>query len=135
VGIQEQDGSVYRAGEISDGLLLFIAMSVAVQLGGRQPSLIAIEEPERGIHPRRIRDVVDQFRRIAAKGTQVVMTTHSPILLDEFRDSPESVVIFDRDETGTHIHRLSDHPDWKEGLLRDQPLGDLWYSGLLGGAP
>jgi predicted ATPase len=136
LGVQEKDGRVFRAPEISDGVLLLIALTTVIHLGfGRPPTILGIEEPDRGIHPRRIRDIVDQLRRLAARGCQVVVTTHSPILLDEFRDEPESILLLDRDDEGTHITRLSDHPDWKKGLFSDQPLGDLWYSGLLGGVP
>jgi predicted ATPase len=135
VGVQEKDGNVYRADVLSDGLLLFIALSTIVQSNADVPTILGFEEPDRGVHPRRIRDVVDQFRRIAAKGTQIVLTTHSPLLLDEFRDSPESVVVFERDENGTKATRLTDKPEWKEQIFSGQSLGELWYSGLLGGIP
>ena len=134
VGVQETSGQVYRSSEISDGLLLFIGLATAAQLRVGTPSLVAIEEPERGIHPRRLRDVVDYFRRIAMRGTQVIMTTHSPLLLDQFRDLPESVILFDRDESGSHVKRLIDVKDWEQ-LVEGSPLGEVWYSGLLGGIP
>lgn len=134
VGIQETSGQVFRSSEMSDGLLLFIGLATAARLRGATPSLIAIEEPERGIHPRRLRDVVDYFRRIAQSGTQVVLTTHSPLLLDQFRDFPESVILFDRDEVGSQTRRISD-VDKFESLLEGASLGEVWYSGLLGGIP
>lgn len=136
IGIQEQSGHVFRADEISDGLLLLIALSTASQRVGAGPGrFLAIEEPERGIHPRRLRELLDQFRRLANRGTQILLTTHSPLVLDEFRDTPESVLILDRDEQGTHVQRLSDHPEWQAQVGLGAPLGDLWYSGLLGGVP
>lgn len=119
---------------MSDGLLLFIGLAVAAQLRADAQGVLAIEAPERGIHPRRLRDLVDHLLRLTNAGIQVVLTTHSPTLLDEFRDSPESVLIFDRDEKGTHITRLSDRPDWAKEL-KGSPLGELWYSGVLGGLP
>ena len=134
MGVEEQDGRVYGAEDMSDGLLLFIGLAVAAQLKG-QGGILAIEEPERGIHPRRLRDLIDNLLRLTKSGTQVVLTTHSPTLLDEFRDTPESVLIFDRDDTGTHVTRLSDRKDWAEELQKGLPLGDLWYSGVLGGVP
>jgi predicted ATPase len=135
LGIEERDGRVYGAEDISDGLLLFIGLAVAAQMQEGQPSVLAIEEPERGIHPRRIREVMDLLLRLTQSGTQVILTTHSPTLLDEFRDTPESVLIFERDEQGTHVTRLSDRPDWVSELKQGAPLGDLWYSGVLGGVP
>ncbi len=134
LGVEEQDGRVYGAEDMSDGLLLFIGLAVAAQLKG-QGGILAIEEPERGIHPRRLRDLIDNLLRLTKSGSQVVLTTHSPTLLDEFRDTPESVLIFDRDDTGTHVTRLSDRKDWAEELQKGLPLGDLWYSGVLGGVP
>jgi predicted ATPase len=134
LGIEELSGDVFGAEDMSDGLLLFIGLAVAAQLKLDIPCILAIEEPERGVHPRRIRDLVDHLLRLTKSGVQVVLTTHSPTLLDEFRDTPESVLIFDRDEEGTHITRLSDRPDWAD-QLKGMPLGDLWYSGVLGGVP
>ncbi|NOQ45891.1 MAG: AAA family ATPase, partial [Desulfobulbaceae bacterium] len=47
------------------------------------PALIGFEEPENGIHPRRIRLVVDLFKtRSSQTGTQYIVTTHSPLLPD-----------------------------------------------------
>jgi predicted ATPase len=135
LGIEERDGRVYSAEDISDGLLLFVGLAVAAQLKADRPGILAIEEPERGIHPRRIRELLDHLLRVTQSGTQVVLTTHSPTLLDEFRDTPESVLIFDRDEKGTHVTRLSDRKDWADELKKGMPLGDLWYSGVLGGVP
>ncbi|WP_224240361.1 AAA family ATPase [Hyalangium gracile] len=134
LGVEEKDGRVYGAEDVSDGLLLFIGVAVAAQLRASTPCILAIEEPERGIHPRRLRDLVDHLLRLTKSGVQVVLTTHSPTLLDEFRDTPESVLIFDRDEKGTHVTHLSDRPDWAE-QLKGAPLGELWYSGVLGGVP
>ena len=134
LGIEEKDGRVYGAEDTSDGLLLFIGLAIAAQRKVQTPRILAIEEPERGIHPRRLRDLVDHLLSLTKSGVQIVLTTHSPTLLDEFRDSPESVLIFDRDEKGTHITRLSDRPDWAKDL-KGAPLGELWYSGVLGGVP
>lgn len=135
VGVEEGARGVFPASEVSDGLLLLIAVATVIELAGGGPGLLGIEEPEKGIHPRRVRDVVDHLRRVAQNGTQVVATTHSPLVLDEFRDSPESVLILDRDDSGTRVTRLSEHPDWSEDLAREGRLSDLWYSGILGGVP
>jgi len=134
LAVEESDGAVYGANEMSDGLVLFIGLSIAAQTYSQGPGLIAIEQPERNIHPRRMREFLDQCLRVTERGTQIVLTTHSPTLLDEFRDYPESVLIFDRDENGTHVTRLSDKPDWMQDF-KGQPLGDIWYSGVLGGVP
>jgi AAA15 family ATPase/GTPase len=65
---------------------------------------------------------------------QVIATTHSPYLLDLYKDHPEEIVIANKDENGVHFERLSDKPRYEE-FLQDIPLGDVWYSGVLGGVP
>lgn len=132
VAVAEGD-NVFAADNVSDGVLLFIALSTVAQMSGGQ-ALVGLEEPDRGIHPRRIREVLDQIYGLANAGSQFILTTHSPVLLNEFRDYPESVLILDRDDSGTHAKRLSELPD-VEAQLKDVQLGDLWYSGVLGGVP
>lgn len=132
VGIAEGN-AVYSAQHISDGILLFIGMTTAAQMSGGQ-TLLALEEPDKGVHPRRIRELLDQILRVNRQGTQFVITTHSPILLSEFKDHPEAVLLFDRDGNGpTRVRRLADLPN--AGEATDLSLGDLWYSGVLGGVP
>jgi predicted ATPase len=132
VGVAEGN-TAYRARHVSDGVLLFIAITTVSQMSGGK-TVIALEEPDKGIHPRRIVDIIDQVNRIANQGTQFLITTHSPVLLNAFRDFPESVLIVDRGDRGTVAKRLSDMPNIEE-QLRDVQLGDLWYSGVLGGVP
>ncbi|MDP2274610.1 MAG: AAA family ATPase [Archangium sp.] len=129
-----EGNQVYKADVVSDGLLLFLALSTVSQMSGGQ-ALVCLEEPDRGIHPRRIKEILEQINRVAAKGSQFLLTTHSPVLLNEFRDYPESVIILDRtDEQGTRATQLSSLPDVQQ-QLRDVSLGELWYSGVLGGVP
>ncbi|HZN91172.1 MAG TPA: AAA family ATPase [Myxococcales bacterium] len=136
VGIYEATGETFGAEQISDGLLLFIGLSTALQMRRTRKTIIAIEEPERGIHPRRLEQLVNQFWRLTEGGTQVVLTTHSPLVLDQFRDHPESVMIFDRQGADTRVTRLVDQPAWQDALeLNVRALGDIWYSGVLGGVP
>jgi len=64
----------------------------------------------------------------------VIATTHSPYLLDLFRDHPEEIVIAQKQGTVARFERLADRPDIKE-LLSEGSLGDMWFSGILGGVP
>jgi predicted ATPase len=101
---------------------------------------------DRGIHPRLLSEVRDALYRLcyaeeveAARGrkpgiTQVIATTHSPYLLDLFRDHPEEVVIARKQGTGAEFSRLSDRGDLAE-LLSEGALGDMWLAGVLGGVP
>lgn len=133
----ERTGHVIRSRYASEGLkfLLFVLL---ILHSPDPPSLFAIEEIEHGFHPRRLRDVVSFLRQLVSSGKrpQVLVTTHSPYVLDQFRDTPEEVVIVERDEAGnTTCTRLVKRLENLKGKSPDAALGDLWYSGLLGGVP
>jgi hypothetical protein len=59
------------------------------------------------------------------------VTTHSDILVDALTDTPESIVICEKDERGTHLRRLD--KEQLEPWLEKYRLGELWTSGELGG--
>lgn len=65
---------------------------------------------------------------------QVIATTHSPYLLDHYKEHPEEVIITEKDERGGHCQRLSDRADIGN-VLEGVSLGEVWYSGVLGGVP
>lgn len=133
--------SAIPASELSEGTLLGLALLTLAHLA-EPPSMVLIEEPDRGIHPRLLRRVQDALYRLAypqaASETrppvQVVATTHSPYFLDLFRDHPEEVVIAERTGAEAQFHRLVDRPE-VEQILQGSPLGEIWYSGVLGGVP
>jgi predicted ATPase len=130
-----------RASDVSDGTLFALAM-LTVAYSTQPPPFVAIEEPERGIHPRLLRRVQDALYRLAfpekndesRDPVQVVVTTHSPFLLDLYRDHPEEIVLAERIGLEARFARLVDKESVSE-LLGDSRLGDLWYSGILGGVP
>jgi predicted ATPase len=106
------------------------------------PPIFAIEEPETGVHPRLLRKVHESLYRLAHPqefglsypAKQVILTTHSPLLLDLFRDDPESVVIASRQGPDAQFRRLSDISGLAE-VVADMRLSDAWYLGILGGVP
>lgn len=115
----------------SDGAMLLTAF-LALAFSD-EPGLILIEEPENGLHPSRLQSVIDMLRKISEgvignKARQVIITTHSPLLLNYAR--PEEVRIVRRDpESGTLVTPMSEVPDVHE-LLGEFAAGELWY--LLG---
>ena len=129
------------ASELSQGTLLALAMLTLAYLPD-PPPIVGFEEPDRGIHPRLLRDVRDALYRLAypesigekRQPVQVIATTHSPYLLDLFRDHPEEIVVAQKEDSNVRFQRLSDMPEIKE-ILEGAPLGDVWYSGVLGGVP
>ncbi len=130
-----------RADEMSHGCLLALALLTLAYLP-KPPSLVALEEPDRGIHPRLLRDVRDAMYRLShpeASGVerpavQVVAVTHCPYLLDLFKDHPEEIVIANKVDRFVEFQRLTDHPNVQD-ILGDSSLGEAWYSGILGGVP
>jgi predicted ATPase len=128
-----------KAFELSDGTRLALAYLTIAYLPN-PPKIVAFEEPEKGIHPRLFRNIQDAMYRLAypenfdikREPVQVIATTHSPYLLDLYKDHPEEIVIASKDESGVHFERLVDKPHYEE-FLEDAPLGEVWYSGILGG--
>lgn len=59
------------------------------------------------------------------------MTTHSDILVDEFSDQPESVVVCEKSEGQTTMKRLDSQT--LEEWLEKYRLGQLWTQGQIGG--
>lgn len=132
-----------KAKDLSDGTLLALAFLTIAYLPN-PPEIVAFEEPERGIHPRLLRNIQEAMDRLAypenfgekRKPIQVIATTHSPYLLDLYKDRREEIVIADKDENGVHFERLTDLPNIEKILQeQDAPLGDVWFSGILGGVP
>lgn len=130
------------AQELSEGTLLALAL-VAISHQPEVPAIIGLEEPDRALHPRLLREVRDALYRLAFPSdyglnrapVQIIATTHSPYFLDLFRDHPEQIIVAEKKIDGTVKFRsLSDEPNLRE-IIGDAPLGEVWYSGILGGVP
>lgn len=127
--------------DLSHGTLLALAILTLAYLP-YPPSIVCLEEPDRGIHPRLLREIRDALYRLSypehygetRPPVQVITTTHSPYFLDLYRDHPEEVVIASKAGLEARFERLSDRRDIEE-ILGDAPLGEVWYSGILGGVP
>ena len=134
-------GRTLPARNLSQGTLAILAL-LALVFSPERPAVMCIEEIERGIHPRLLRDVRDLLYRMsfpadcgdAGPAVQVITTTHSPYILDLFADTPEDVILATRQSAaeGASFKRLGDVPEVGE-LMREGRLGDLWYSGIFGG--
>lgn len=129
------------AANLSQGTLLALALLTLGHIPN-PPTVLCLEEPDRGLHPRLLRDVYDALVRLSSpdseqqgrRPVQVVATTHSPYFLDLFRDHPEDVVIAEKDGLFARFQRLTDRPDVQE-IIGSAPLGEVWYTGVLGGVP
>jgi predicted ATPase len=67
----------------------------------------------------------------AAKRTQLIVTTHSDVLVSEFSDVPEAVLVCEREEDGTKMRRLDREP--LRAWLDKYRLGEVWRMGEIGG--
>lgn len=132
-----------KAKDLSDGTRLALAYLTITYLPNT-PQIIAFEEPERGIHPHLLLNIKEAMDRLAypesydekREPVQVIATTHSPYLLDLYKDRREEIVISEKDENGVHFERLTDLPNIEKILQeQDAPLGDIWFSGVFGGVP
>jgi predicted ATPase len=131
----------YNASDLSQGTLFAVALLTLAYLK-RPPAIVCFEDPDHGIHPRMLMNIRDAMYRLAypknfeaeREPVQVIATTHSPYLLDLYKDHPEEIVIAHKDELGAHFERLSEKPHIAE-ILEGAPLGDIWFSGVLGGVP
>ena len=115
---------------LSDGTLKFLCL-LAVLLNPQPPPLICIEEPELGLHPDALSLVAEALAE-ASERTQLIVTTHSPALVDAFSGRPEAVVVCERVSHGaSELRRLSRKQ--LDIWLERYSLGELWRKGEIGG--
>ncbi len=115
---------------MSDGTLRYLSL-LAVLLHPRPPGLLCIEEPETGLHPDMIADLARHLAA-ASERTQVVVTTHSDLLVSALSHRPDAVVVVERGPQGTELNRLE--PARLAAWLEKYSLGELWLKGEIGGS-
>lgn len=114
---------------LSDGTLHYLFL-LALLLDPTPPPLICIEEPEIGLHPDILPTIAEMLIE-ASQRTQLIITTHSDALISALSEYPESVLVCERDEKGSHLRRLE--PNKMKSWLENYTLGDLWRMGEIGG--
>lgn len=123
--IEFDEGRLAAAAHVSDGMLLVLAYLTILYLP-RPPRVILVEEPENGIHPKRLQDVLLILRNLVSEQAecQVILTTHSPYVVDLFR--PEEVTLCQKSGDGSvNVRRLSD----SQAVLEQRSvftLGEIW---------
>lgn len=127
--LEESGGREIPATRLSDGTLRYLCL-LAILLHPDPPPLVAIEEPELGLHPDVIPHIAELLVR-ASRHTQLVVTTHSRMLVEALSDNPSHVLVCEKDEGQTQISRLdSQH---LSAWLKEYSLGELWSMGEIGG--
>jgi len=117
------------ASRLSDGTLRYLCL-LAILCNPNPPPLVCIEEPELGLHP----DIIPGLARLmteASEKCQLIVTTHSDILIDAFTENPEAILVAEKIDGETQIKRLNSEQlaPW----LAEYRLGSLWLRGDIGG--
>ena len=123
MGVKLVDGTYVPAELMSEGLLYYLAFSALPHLD--PTAILLIEEPENGLHPARIAEVMRVLREIS-KTTQILIATHSPLVINELQGDEVTVVTRTR-EHGTKATLLKDTPNFEE-RSKVYALGELWLS-------
>jgi predicted ATPase len=127
--LQESGDRLISAARLSDGTLHYLCL-LAILLHPEPPPLIALDEPELGLHP----DVIPHVAELlihASERTQLVVATHSRMLVDALSGDPSSVIVCEKVNGESRFERLE-----AKALalwLEQYSLGELWSMGELGG--
>ena len=119
------------ATRLSDGTLRFLSL-LTILCHPTPPPLVCIEDPELGLHPD-VLPLVAELMIDAAQRTQLIVTTHSDILVSALSSVPECIIVCEKDDRGTRLRRLE--PDRLREWLEKYSLGELWRMGETGGNP
>lgn len=115
---------IWSGALLSEAALRFISLTTLLM----RPDVIILEEPEAGIHPFAV-NIVSELVRKASFTSQVMLSTQSPELLDNFE--PEDILVTNREGNGTRLSRLDvqELTPW----LESYSFGELWKKNLFGG--
>ncbi|MBM3852206.1 MAG: chromosome segregation protein SMC [Verrucomicrobia bacterium] len=127
--LEERGGREIPATRLSDGTLRYLCL-LAILLHPEPPPLLVLEEPELGLHPDVIPTVAELLQK-AAQRTQLVVTTHSRMLVDALGNDPASVIVCTKEAAETRCERLD--AERLAVWLEKYSLGTLWSMGELGG--
>jgi energy-coupling factor transporter ATP-binding protein EcfA2 len=123
IGVRLRSGAEIRPEKMSEGMLYFLAFSILPML--RPTAMLLVEEPENGLHPARIAEIIHVLRAISAE-TRVVIATHSPFVINELQ--PDEVTVVTRtEERGTVFTPIANTPNFRS-RSKIYALGELWVS-------
>lgn len=127
---KEHPDMYFNANHLSDGSLRFIAL-VTLLMQPKLPKVIIIDEPELGLHPTAINKLSGLIKSAAAKNCQVIVSTQSVTLLNNFE--AEDIITVDKEDNQSVFRRLD-----KEELsswIEDYSIGELWTKSIIKGQP
>jgi predicted ATPase len=119
------------ATRLSDGTVRFL-MLAAILTDAKPPPLICLDEPEMGMHPDAI-SILAGLLVDASERTQLVVTTHSDVLISHLSEKVNSVLVCEQLQNGTQFTRLESEK--LQHWLDRYKLGEIWRLGEIGGNP
>jgi predicted ATP-dependent endonuclease of OLD family len=130
--------AVLPATELSEGTRLVLSILTIIHQEKPAP-VILLEDIDRGLHPRLFEYMAPLMKDIAERhNVNILATTHNPYLVDCFQDDKEAVIIVEKKDGASTLSTLADRLkdlDYDKVDPDDMPLGNLWFSGLVGGVP
>ena len=134
IEFETRSGRVVRGEQASDGAILLLGFLALAHLPN-PPTLLLVEEPENGVYPKRLGEVIKILKQMVHREEgprfpQIILTTHSPFVLSFFQ--PEEVTFLSRPKDGpdapVRARPLRDAPKIKERMGSEFYLGELWYN-------
>ncbi|UTG73672.1 AAA family ATPase [Neisseria subflava] len=124
---EEDSGDRFPAHMVSDGTIYALCLLVAVLTRVKQPGITIIEEPERGLHPKAIGELIDFIREHASAHHPIILTTHSESVVRSLE--LEELYFVSKSQGKTQIKDVR-----KSGVDKNKiPLDTAWLTNLLGG--
>ncbi|OFN27177.1 recombinase RecF [Neisseria sp. HMSC077D05] len=124
---EEDSGNRFPAHMVSDGTIYALCLLVAVLTRVKQPGITIIEEPERGLHPKAIGELIDFIREHASTHHPIILTTHSESVVRSLE--LEELYFVSKSQGKTQIKDVR-----KSGVDKNKiPLDTAWLTNLLGG--
>jgi len=118
-------GQALESSLVSDGVILSLAF-LALAHRQEHPVILLVEEPENGVHHASLKEIVETLKHLSDdKGVQVILTTHSPYLLDHVEADQVHVFTKDREEGFVTAKRLSDF-EGAEEISEMFSTGEKW---------
>ncbi len=130
----KEGNTEFRAPAVSDGTLRFIALAAAF-FQPLMPKILVIEEIEKGLHPSRLRLLLELMRSQSKRtGTQVFATTHSPTLLSWLTEEDRKTTFActrEAESGATKMRPLSEVPRLEELVQKNYNLDQLFEQGWI----
>lgn len=134
----KEHGMEFLAPVLSEGTLRFIALAAAF-FQPSMPKILVIEEIEKGLHPSRLRLLLELMRSQSKRtGTQVFATTHSPTLLAWLTEEDRKTTFVctrDAESGATKMRSLAEIPRFEELIHEGSHIDELFAEGWLESAP